>query len=81
MVALNRGFYPLLVRSEHGDLFSELCPNGEYSDDLWGIEDARPDGMHLSDEASLELARRWLGPLVLRAAGVDPAILGSPPGT
>ena len=80
MVAMNRGFYPLLVESAQGDLFSELCPNGEYSDDLWGIEDARPDGIHLSDEAAAELARRWLGPLVLQAAGVGGGpLLGPPP--
>jgi hypothetical protein len=76
MVAMNRGFYPLLVRSDQGDLYSQLCPNGEYHDDLWGIEDARPDGMHLSDEASLELARRWLGPLVLQTAPTGTGLLG-----
>jgi peptidoglycan/LPS O-acetylase OafA/YrhL len=81
--ALDDGFYPLLVRSTQGDLFSQLCPNGEYSDDLWGIDDARPDGMHLSDEAGAELARRWLGPLVEQTGGrAQPATpIGTPPGT
>ena len=68
--------YPLLGRSAYGDLYAELCPNGQYQDDLWGIDDARPDGMHLSDEAADELARRWLGPLVLQVAGPAPPLLG-----
>ena len=66
--ALDRGVYPFLEGGQRGDLFGQLCPNGEYTDELWGIPDARPDGMHLSDEAAAELARRWLGPLVLETA-------------
>jgi hypothetical protein len=78
--ALDRDVYPFLVASSQGDLFSELCPNGAYSDDLWGIEDARPDGMHLSEEAADELARRWLGPLVMQTAGVNGSgLLATPP--
>ena len=67
--ALDRGVYPFLEGGARGDLDEQLCPNGEYNDELWGIRDARPDGMHLSDEAAAELARRWLGPLVLETAG------------
>lgn len=65
---LNAGFYPLMVGATNGDLFEQLCPDGEFREDLWGIAGARPDGMHLSDEAAAELARRWLGPLVLDGA-------------
>ena len=67
--ALDRGVYPFLEGGQRGDLDGQLCPNGQYTDELWGIPDARPDGMHLSDEAAAELARRWLGPLVLETAG------------
>jgi peptidoglycan/LPS O-acetylase OafA/YrhL len=82
--ALDSYVYPLMSRSAQGDLFQQLCPNGEYTDDLWGISDARPDGMHLSDEAAAELARRWLGPLVLQVGGLgEPTgVLATPvPGT
>ena len=70
--ALDDYMYPFMRRGTAGDLFDQLCPNGQYSDQLWGIDDARPDGMHLSDEAATELARRWLGPLVLQVGGVAP---------
>ena len=63
--ALNQSVFPLMVEANQGDLYAELCPNGEFESELWGIEDARPDGIHLSDEAAIELARRWLGPMVL----------------
>ena len=66
---LDQGFYPLLAQGAQGDLNAQLCPNGRYTDDLWGISDARPDGMHLNDAAGAELARRWLGPLVLQVGG------------
>lgn len=74
--ALNQGVYPLLRRSAYGDLHAELCPDGSFEEDLWGIDGARPDGMHLSDEAAAELARRWLGPLVVQVSGPAPPILG-----
>jgi len=47
---------------------------------LFGIENARPDGIHLSQEASDELARQWLGPQVLDAAstGGGGPIIGNP---
>ncbi|MEA3019688.1 MAG: hypothetical protein QOI47_1212 [Actinomycetota bacterium] len=69
--ALDQSVYPLLASGSQGDLFKQLCPNGQYSDDLWGIPDARPDGMHLTDEAATELARRWLGPLVQEVGGLN----------
>jgi hypothetical protein len=52
-----------------GDLEGHLCPNGKYSSTVDGVSDARPDGYHLSPEASATVAERWLGPLALRAAG------------
>ena len=83
--ALDDYVYPFMRRGSQGDLFQQLCPNGEYSDQLWGIDDARPDGMHLSDEAAKELARRWLGPLVLQTGGfAEPTgvlVAPPPPGT
>ena len=51
-----------------GDLHGELCPNGRYSSEVEGVENGRPDGMHLSDEASYRLARRWLGPMAFEVA-------------
>jgi hypothetical protein len=80
ITALDDGVYPYMFGGRYGNLFDELCPNGVYQDDLWGIEDARPDGMHLSDEAAAELARRWLGPLVLDTAGPAPSsgVLATP---
>jgi peptidoglycan/LPS O-acetylase OafA/YrhL len=75
--ALDRAFYPLLVDTAQGDLFSQLCPEGEFSDDVYGIDDGRPDGAHLSDELAAELARRWLGPLV-RETAATPSLLGPP---
>jgi hypothetical protein len=78
VTALDRSVYPVVVGATQGDLFTELCPNGKYSDTLWGIDDARPDGIHLSEAASDELARRWLGPKVLdvHAANQQPIGLG-----
>jgi hypothetical protein len=34
------------------DLFADLCPGGQYSRELFGLADARPDGIHLSDAAA-----------------------------
>jgi peptidoglycan/LPS O-acetylase OafA/YrhL len=68
VTALDQSVYPVMVDTKHADLFSEICPNGRYSDTLFGIDDARPDGIHLSRDAADELARQWLGPQVLDAA-------------
>ena len=78
--ALDQSVYPVMVDTKHADLFTEICPNGQYSDTLFGIENARPDGIHLSQEASDELARQWLGPQVLDAAstGGSGPIIGNP---
>ena len=79
--ALDQSVYPVMVDTKHADLFSQLCPNGRYSDTLYGIDDARPDGIHLSRDASDELARQWLGPQVLDTAASTPGsgtIIGNP---
>jgi hypothetical protein len=83
VLELDDNVYPFMARSSVGDLFEQLCPNGYYTEDLWGIEDARPDGVHLTDEAAAELARRWLGPLLQQIASVPAPvdILRSPPDT
>ena len=47
------------------DLRGRICPGGQYSDTVEGQPDGRPDGLHLSPEASFALARDWLGPQVL----------------
>jgi hypothetical protein len=46
------------------DLNEQLCPGGEYQETLYGVEGARPDGLHFSDEGSLAVAH-WLGPQLL----------------
>ena len=62
-----RRFGAIVVES----LFDQLCPNGVYQDEVEGVEEGRPDGLHLHPEAARRLAQRWLGPLALDvAAGV-----------
>jgi hypothetical protein len=72
--ALNLGVYPRVAGAEVADLHQRLCPGGQYSDDVEGVENGRPDGFHLTLEASTALARNWLGPIVLDAgrASADP---------
>ncbi len=48
------------------DLFGQLCPGGDYTDTLGGLEDARPDGSHLSDAAADWLVSTWLGPELVK---------------
>jgi hypothetical protein len=50
------------------DFFSHICPDGKFTQTVDGVDDARPDGYHLSDEASRAVADKWLGPLVLDTA-------------
>jgi peptidoglycan/LPS O-acetylase OafA/YrhL len=78
--ALDQSVYPVMVDTKHADLFAEICPDGRYSDTLFGIENARPDGIHLSRDAADELARQWLGPQVLDAASTTAGgqIIGAP---
>ncbi len=49
------------------DLFDRVCPGGAFSDQLDGVPNARPDGVHFSDAAADAVAR-WLGPQILREA-------------
>ena len=46
------------------DLTADVCPRGEFSNTLNGIEGARPDGIHFSEPAADWLAG-WLGPRIL----------------
>ena len=57
------------------DLRQRICPGGRYSDDVEGDPNGRPDGLHLSAQASYALARNWLGPLVL-VTGKPAGLLG-----
>ena len=43
------------------DLFSRVCPAGEFTQQLGDVEDARPDGVHFSD-AGADWVADWLGP-------------------
>jgi len=49
------------------DLFGRICPGGEFTDALGGVEDARPDGVHFVDAAADWIAD-WIGPRLERAA-------------
>jgi peptidoglycan/LPS O-acetylase OafA/YrhL len=46
------------------DINGEICPGGDYTEQLYGIDGARPDGLHFSDEGSFATSE-WLGPQVL----------------
>jgi peptidoglycan/LPS O-acetylase OafA/YrhL len=49
------------------DLNAVLCPNGKYSTTVEGVDNARPDGYHLSDTAALAVVTKWLGPILMNA--------------
>ena len=51
------------------DFDAVLCPTGEFSTTVMGVEGARADGFHLTDEAAAVVAERWLGPYLLGVAG------------
>lgn len=53
-------------RVEIGDFDAQICPDGKFTTTVMGVEDARPDGIHLTEAASLEVAKRWLGPLAIQ---------------
>lgn len=42
------------------DLFSEICPGGQYTNDFRGISNFRPDGIHFSSEGEAWVGQ-WLG--------------------
>lgn len=49
------------------DLNAILCPDGRFTNTVAGVQNARPDGYHLSEPAALAVARKWLGPIVFQA--------------
>jgi peptidoglycan/LPS O-acetylase OafA/YrhL/lysophospholipase L1-like esterase len=53
------------------DLYGEVCPNGEFTDTLGGVTEARPDGAHFSDAGADWLAR-WLAPKILAVSQSRP---------
>jgi peptidoglycan/LPS O-acetylase OafA/YrhL len=59
-------------RMERIDLAGKLCPRGKFTNELDGVPDLRPDGIHLSPAGST-LIGRWLGPQLLAAAKRAPA--------
>ena len=64
---INNLDYARIINASSANLFNEVCPNGQYSNTVDGVDDARPDGFHFTDEAATALARDWLGPLLLQA--------------
>jgi peptidoglycan/LPS O-acetylase OafA/YrhL len=66
--ALNSLVYPSVSGVTVLDFFNRICPNGQYSDEVEGIPNARTDGFHFTTEAALAIATNWLGPLVLQNA-------------
>ena len=65
---------PDIVLADYGGY---LCPDGEFSDEVDGVSNARPDGFHLSDTAAKRMAERFLGPIVLQTAGRNAAAGGA----
>jgi peptidoglycan/LPS O-acetylase OafA/YrhL len=54
------------------DLFSRVCPAGDFTPRLGDVEHARPDGLHFSD-AGAEWVAEWLGPQLVDDAPSAPA--------
>jgi peptidoglycan/LPS O-acetylase OafA/YrhL len=50
------------------DYNSIVCPNGQFTNTIYGVNKARPDGYHLSPDAALAVVNNWLGPLILANA-------------
>jgi peptidoglycan/LPS O-acetylase OafA/YrhL len=66
--ALNRVYDNVVASTTKvADFFDRVCPDGKFTETVEGVDDARPDGFHLIDEASQRLAERWLAPF-LRSA-------------
>ena len=71
---LNDHVLPALARARPDDvvlygLDEILCPRGEFLDDTGDLTDIRPDGIHLSPEASLWIADRLHRDVVERYGG------------
>jgi hypothetical protein len=69
---LNDSLIPRLIEDRPEvrtyDLFSKLCPEGEFVESMGGIDKVRPDGVHFSTEGSLWLAYTFGGEML--AAGL-----------
>ncbi len=67
---LNDDLLPLVAADtpqvEIVDLFAQVCPDGRFTQQVVGLDGARPDGLHLSDAAADRVAG-WLGPQALDA--------------
>lgn len=48
---------------------SYLCPNGQFTQTVAGVQNARPDGYHLSQAAATAVAQQWLGPMIMSQGG------------
>ena len=75
VVHLNQGILRALATSRDGrvelvDLDARVCPGGEFRSRLGGIENARPDGVHLSRPGNRWVAE-WLGRQAIAAAATD----------
>ena len=57
-VARDRDFVRVL------DLDAQVCPNHEFRAEYGGVDPARPDGNHFSDDGALAAAR-WISPILL----------------
>jgi peptidoglycan/LPS O-acetylase OafA/YrhL len=73
LASLDRVTRQAVAGHHYGDLNAELCPDGQFSDTVAGVDDARPDGYHLTKEAATAVATKWLGPLVLSVAKEPPS--------
>lgn len=81
VTALNVNVYRTLASVTYADLHARVCPAGRYRDEVEGVRDGRPDGLHFSEEAAAALARNWLGPIAVQAGaqvGDEPP---APPGS
>ncbi len=53
------------------DWTEPICPAGEFTDRLGAVTDARPDGLHFSDDGA-DWVANWLGPaIVAPGPGID----------
>jgi hypothetical protein len=60
----NHHYLPELVRTRPVitvDLAGGVCPDGRFSDQLGPVADARPDGIHFSDQGA-DWVASWLAP-------------------
>ena len=67
--SLNAAVYPRLRGVTVANIFDRICPGGQYTDEVEGYPDGRPDGFHFAMQASPLVTRNWLGPKVLQLAG------------